>query len=373
MKAGIFIVLLNISSIITLAGKNYNLPFFEENVVDSLENNSLYFKLNSETFLKNNEYFGDFSKGMTITGFKIIPFLSYKAKEKTEISIGMMLQKYSSYNNLNKSIPLFRIEHKPNNNINLIGGKLYSNLNHKLIEPLYGFDNYFFNNVEEGIQFIFNYPRIKSDIWIDWEQFILWNDPFQEKFTFGTSNSLNVIKPGNQNLNVDLQSLISHRGGQITSLDTNIQNLINVSPGLNYSFYFNEKTILSVFAYMPVSIDASPNKETKYENGIGYYPGIKLIINNFHIHMAYWNAYRFYGHKGEALYNSGSSYDNTLFHYNRQLLNFRFRYSLLNKSGFKLAAGLETFYDLKTNKLEYNYSIYLRFEDFFHIKTISKK
>ena len=45
-------------------------------------------------------------------------------------------------------------------------------------EPIYDFERFLNNNIENGIQFLWNYDRFYTDLWLDWEQQILQGDPF---------------------------------------------------------------------------------------------------------------------------------------------------------------------------------------------------
>jgi hypothetical protein len=350
-----------------LSSQTYNQIYCDYHKNDSLKANSLYFDVESSGFFKNNEYFGNLIKGYTLTGYNFIPRLKYIIGDRSSISGGLYLQAYSGRNGRHKILPLFRLQTSLSPNIELVMGEIYGSLNHNLISPLYHFDNYFFDRIEQGFQFLINYERLRSDIWINWEEFILWEDPFQERFTFGTSSDIKVVKSGIFAGDIHFQSLISHRGGQINNVDTTIQNLVNINPGISFNFNINKKSLVALYAFIPVSADLSPEPESKYLSGIGYLPGLKFENQSFYIAAEYWRSYRFIGHKGNPLFSAVS--DNGLFYSDYgELVDLKFRYSKKYENGMVLAAGAEAYYNLINSNIEYNYSLYLIFKEKFFLK-----
>ena len=183
----IFIILIQIF----FAGNIYsqdNSIFLTYNEVKDTNEYKLFFDFKSTSFLKNNEYF-EIIRGWTGIGFMLKPQLTYQPTKTTKIEAGYFLEKFSGRSSFYKPLPLFRIKQKLSKSLEVVMGHLYGNLNHKLAEPMFQFDRYYSDNVEYGIQFLFNNKYFESDLWINWEKFIFYNDPFKEEFILGNVSS----------------------------------------------------------------------------------------------------------------------------------------------------------------------------------------
>ena len=89
------------------------------------------------TFFKNNEYFGDFVKGYTLTGYHLQPEFSYSPNRKLKVQALWDVLKYHGYDKFSKNKPYFRIVFQPTVSFRIICGYLDGNVRHGLIEPIY--------------------------------------------------------------------------------------------------------------------------------------------------------------------------------------------------------------------------------------------
>jgi hypothetical protein len=250
-------------------------------------------------------------------------------------------------------------------------GELYGSLNHGLIEPMYEFDRFLFNYLERGLQFLYKTRRIQSDLWLNWEKFILWGDPFREEFTVGNVTTVALIETNKHRLCLPLQTIVSHKGGQIDDSDLPIENLLNTAPGFSW-FYFPGGTIneLSVFVFSPFFLDYSGEKLLQYQEGFGIYPGVGLKTNSIHFLLAYWNAYRFIGLRGEPLFYSTSVYDPGYSQSRREILTASLGTGKKYPNGITIAARVQAFYDVIHETLEHNAGVYMLFDRNFFLRTV---
>jgi len=161
----------------------------------------LTFHVNANPFIKNNEYFGSFTKGFTGIGFILQPQIKYSIDE------------------------------------------------HELSEPLYRFDNDYQNQIEYGIQFLIDKKRFKSDVWLHWEQFIKKDDPFPEELYVGSKTWLQLYKKRNFSFQIWNEMLISHLGGQIDLSSNPDRTILNYSIGPEFTFQIKKESKLS-FTYV---------------------------------------------------------------------------------------------------------------------------
>ncbi|GAF03868.1 hypothetical protein [Saccharicrinis fermentans] len=123
---------------------------------DTNATGNLYFRLENNNFVKNNEYFGEYTEGYTLPGYSIQPSLMYYAGNKVRIKIGSHLVKYSGTNNFTEVVPVVSAHVKIGKNWDMVLGSIKGHVHHKLIEPLFSSDWQYFVSTETGAQFYHN-------------------------------------------------------------------------------------------------------------------------------------------------------------------------------------------------------------------------
>ena len=139
----------------------YYYPEFKEN-----SDNNLYFRLENNNFVKNNEYFGDYIEGYTMMGYTAQPSLVYYAGSRLRIKAGVHLIQFSGMNEFTEVLPTFSIHTRLSDNLDLIMGGLKGDVHHRLIEPLFDPENQYTRPIENGFQFIYNSNKIKHITYI---------------------------------------------------------------------------------------------------------------------------------------------------------------------------------------------------------------
>jgi hypothetical protein len=134
----------------------YPESFYQESKLDSAQENSLLFRIENSNFLKNNEYFGDFIQGYTLIGYFINPKFVYYPAANAKIEVGAHLLKYSGIDEFSKVIPTLRFHFKASKSTDIVIGTLYGSANHETIEPLFRHEYFYTENIENGLQFLFD-------------------------------------------------------------------------------------------------------------------------------------------------------------------------------------------------------------------------
>jgi len=231
LRLYLILSLLLISRLVNSQTDN-SLYYTFKNISDS-DYNKLHLSIENCNFLKNNEYFNNFSDGYTLIGYYLKPELEYYPGTKSRITAGIHLLKYSGINKYSQYIPTFSFTHQFSNSYTIIFGTLKGTLNHKLVEPVYKFERYFENNVENGLQFLINTKYFDADIWSDWNKFIFKGETSQEEFVFGLSSQLKLTQAESEiEVSIPIQFIGKHKGGQINISDEKVQTLLNSITGL---------------------------------------------------------------------------------------------------------------------------------------------
>jgi len=365
--------------ILGLTGKSQtNYPFYETPYnIEPLDSNTLFFEINNNNFIKNNEYFGNVATGYTLLGFNLAPTFVFIPNNKIKWGLGVNLLAYYSRTDKSEVQPLLSFQYKVNNHFDFILGSIHGNINHKLIEPLYDFERFLSNNTEYGVQFLWNSEKIYADLWLDWEQQIFQDDPFQEMFNVGLSSYFTIFeKEDNYKITLPFQNLIRHEGGQINSNDEiPLKTIFNNATGLSFSKSLKSKYLhkLIFSSYWVNYQDLSPNKRQMYVDGMGSYTTLELRNTTFDLLAGFWYGEQFIAPLGNPVFET---YSRTRFYVEepvRQIITAKLNYHKKITEGSTLGLRFDSYYDILGSYMEYSWSILVIVDERFFIKNIKLK
>lgn len=356
----------------TCLAQSYPSFYYDRETPDSAQNHSLFLQIDNSTFFKNNEYFGNIAKGYSLLGFHLTPRLTYHPNEKIKLSAGTQLLNYYGREDELKVSILLSFHYQFHKNVSLTLGNIRGTLNHRLIEPLFDYERFLTNNTENGIRFLWDSDKLFADLWLDWEQQILYNDPFQEKFNVGLSLNYQLFTRDSYTLSVPFQNTVRHHGGQINSNNEPLVTIFNNATGLqltkNYPdcFFHTLKTSAYVANYQ----DLSPTKQQMFIDGTAFYSTLEFFHNNFNFLLGYWYGKQFIAPLGNPLYETYSRTNIFVEEPIRQLLTAKINYHQNIANGIFLNVRLEPFMDLMSGNIEYSYGLIIILKENFFLKKI---
>ncbi|MCU4163693.1 hypothetical protein [Carboxylicivirga caseinilyticus] len=341
-------------------------------------NNNLYFRIENNNFVKNNEYFGDFTEGYTLMGYALQPSLMYYAGSQLRIKAGLHLVKYSGMEEFTEVVPTFSIHTKLSDNLDLIMGGLRGDVHHRLLEPLFNPENQYTRPIENGFQFIYDNDRLWLDWWIDWEQFIVIGDTKPEKFTAGISTEYNIRKDATDwQVSIPGQLIATHLGGQISNFEEPMQSLANMATGVKIRKEIGTGFIqrISLSTYGAWYMDLTEKSGLPFSKGQALYPVAEIGYKYGLLMLGYWHANNFVAPKGSHLFQSVSDYkvvNETSYFYEpkRDLLNAKLSFSKDFLQKIKFSVMVETYYDIPNAQFEYAYGMNLVFNPNFFLKKV---
>ncbi|NDV60244.1 hypothetical protein [Bacteroides sp. 519] len=331
-------------------------------------NNKLTLDIDAVGFFKNNEYFSPLSKGQTFPGIRFIPKAGYQIDNKLRFELGV-LGLYLSGNQDDDVLSTFnefyaRIQYAIRPNLHLVFGNLYGGANHRLIEPLYRWDNQLVEKQESGLQVIYKDDRFFADVWVDWRRYIEHGDSVPEILNFGLSASARLSPEENDfQLTLPFQLLIYHQGGQIDTSDEKMIVTGNVATGLKMKWKLHGRTIRSLGfdTYLLGYYDKLSNKELRpYDNGWAVYPVFKAETKYIDLMAGYYHGCQFYSVDGDPLFSSFNLRYPDEVHKTRQLFTAKVSYFKQLHKSFSIGAQAESYFDIKLNKFDYSFGINLR-------------
>lgn len=348
---------------------------YQNTNIQLADTSKLFLQLDNTNFIKNNEYFGDIAEGYTLLGFNLTPKLVYYPSSRIKLSLGGNFLSYYGRDNEIEASLLLSFQYKILPHFDFILGNIYGTVNHKLIDPLFDFERSLNKNIENGIQFIWNSDRIFTDLWLNWRQQIIQNDPFQEKFNVGLSSEFVILQNKNQfQISVPFQNLIRHEGGQINSNnDEPLTTIFNNATGLKFSKKICGKLIhkIDLSSFIVNYQDLSPNKRKMYIDGTASYSYLNLSNTNFDFVAGYWYGKQFISPIGNPIYES---YSRTKFYIEepiRQLIIAKLNFHKDIYPGMNLGIKFESYYDLQGSNFEYSWAIIIVLNERFFLKNLS--
>lgn len=347
----------------------YYYPEFKEN-----SDNNLYFRLENNNFVKNNEYFGDYIEGYTMMGYTAQPSLVYYAGSRLRIKAGVHLIQFSGMNEFTEVLPTFSIHTRLSDNLDLIMGGLKGDVHHRLIEPLFDPENQYTRPIENGFQFIYNSNKLWLDVWVDWEQFIFLGDDKPEKFTAGLSTEyLLTSNESDFRLTIPGQLIATHLGGQISNYSEKMQSLANLATGIKLNYKIGDGFIkdIGLATYLATYQDLTGQSGWDFSSGNAIYPVAEINYKYGTFMTGYWKAHNFLAPKGSSLFQSTSNYKTGYYSENRNLLTSKLSFTKEFMKQIKFSVMLETYYDIPASQFDYSYGLNLIFTPNFYISKVS--
>jgi len=335
------------------------------------DSGKLSLQVDNLNYLRNYEYTGDIPLSYTLFGYQLIPQLKYQHNEHLQIKGGIFLQREFGRSGFYQVAPVLTAKYQKKG-FSFLLGTLEGALNHRFIEPIYDVESIINDRLEQGAQVIFNRKHLWLDWYIDWEKAIVRNSPYREEFITGLSSRIKLINTDQLNVELPLQALVAHKGGQIDTSGLPVESLLNTAMGASFTFHTNGSFLKAVrtehyFAYYK---DISSQKVQLYTNGTGWYSSLLFKTKWLDIDTRYWRGQRFHGPRGGALYSSISEKVQGYGEPSRELLFLSLIYNRPLFPYVNFDFRVEPYYDLRNRMLEYSYSLFLRFNKDFLLKRV---
>ncbi len=366
-----FIILVFILLNNSILAQYYPNSFYRNIQIDTAKANFLEFRIENSNFLKNDEYFNDIVQGYTLIGYFINPKLVYYPTKNARIEAGIHFLKYSGIENFTKVLPTFSFHYQAGKFVEIVIGTLNGTANHEIIAPVFNSEYFFTDNVENGLQFLFDTKFYKGDIWINWQQFIFKGDKIQEMFTTGISNRFFVNGQNKlHSFSIPLQILFEHHGGQINETSNSVITFNNSAIGINYSYNpvnsFVKKASVE-FSYVSFK-DQSTVHLLPYIQGYGLYSSATVKASYFNLNVAHWFGDFYLSGRGDPIYQSASTIYQGYYEPQRALITSRLMFEKSIIKGLDIGAGFESYFDLYNFYIDYWYMFYINFNRDFFIK-----
>lgn len=373
MKISLALLLLLAASL-SVSAQLDNQMFEQRLSVNPEDSSSFFFGVNALGFTKNNEYFNEIADGYTLFGYQLNPYFTYYATPYFRVDAGIYLQKDFGANGYQEIVPTFSFKYL-HNGVAIIFGNLEGSISHRLIEPLYDFEKVLIGRQETGMQLLIQNEKLFLDGWVDWENMIYKGDNDQERVTGGLSVNYKLKQSDQLILEVPVQFVVTHVGGQIDSSPKLLQTYINTAAGFGMEYVMSKNNLvqgIKMQNYYVYYKDFSAGLDRPFEDGSGWYANLSLKLKgNVELMGSYWKGHEFISIMGGQLYPSVSSTFKTPFavEEERELLILRLMHNIKVTDKIYISSRFEPFYDLINEKFEFSHGFYINYStDFFLTK-----
>jgi len=355
----IFFTTMLIVTLYCVQGQN----FYESYVpvhYETADSGALSIHFYNNNFVKNNEYFGPYTEGITYIGSIVQPEVTWSISKKFSLSAGWYLRYFYGKDDFEQSLPVIRARYAFLPGAQLIIGQLDGQLEHKYIEPIYNTDNYFSNNPEYGVQFLLDRKKIHVDFFMDWENFLLPGEDQQEEITGGllATYALNELSE-NRGLSAHFQSIIHHLGGQVDVSESPIQTRSNIAGGLEYAFLPGIKILnrIKLSSFYIKALELSQTNTLPFESGFALHNTVTFENKWFKLATGWFHGDTYFAPKADYLFQSISQLDNYYTTEGRDLITSKFMFGNEITKGVNFSIRFESYYDLKRKQNDYSYGL----------------
>jgi hypothetical protein len=336
------------------------------------EAGDLTFKMASSFVFINNEFFGDMVQGYTLPTYQLEPTLVYYAGERFRMRGGVHLQQFFGENESMKVRPVIAATLLLSDRLQLTMGAINGHLNHGLSDALFHYERSIVNPVENGFQFLYEDDNWWGDAWMSWEQYIEQGDSIPEIFTAGVSARRHLLhSDSGWKLDLPFQTIVMHRGGQISDFEEEGTSFLNLSTGLEIEKRqdgFIRKT--GWFGHFLLYNDLKDANAFGINKGHAFYTGVVLESAHNSLMLGYWKADRFLSSRGNPLFHSVSSFLEDTWLADRSMLTGKLLWQKQVLPDVLFSVLVDGYYDISSAQLDYAYGFRIGFTPEFLITNV---
>lgn len=342
--------------------QDYYSDYYAKRATDSTTKHQLSASIYNNNFIKNNEYFGPYTEGITYIGSVFQPEINWKPTKNFTLSTGWYLRYFYGRTKIETSMPVIRASYENQKGLKLTIGQLSGSMQHGFIEPIYNTDNYFIKNPEYGVQIQYNKTKLASEVYMDWEKFILPGDNTQEIITGGALASYYLSDAKSKTgLSLHAQSIIHHFGGQVNNSESLLQTRANTAGGLKYNVPVTNRFLknIQLSTWYLQALELSQTNTIPYEKGFALLNGIDFSNPYIKVGTSWFHGEYFFAPVGDYLFQSVSQLNNWYVNDKRDLVCTKLALSYPIAKGIKFGFRFESYYDLKRKNNDFSYGLNL--------------
>jgi len=363
-----------------------------------------YFALKTISFVRNKEYFNPASQGplflgtmyqqnrlfwyegfgyfnpniegYTLLGNFLQPSVIYYPYSNLSIRAGVHILNYSGAGKISEIKPIISMKYSFSERTSLTLGTLEGCENRKLFDPIFDFESIYTKNSQNGFEFITDQNHFTSQTWLDWEHFIFAGDNEREVINFGESFKYSTDKILNDfEINVPVQYMIRHRGGQISNYTEKMETFMDLAAGININYDLNKvkKRYIGADLIHFIYYDNTPDAPIlSFKQGRAEWLRLHYNSKNLLLEMAYFKSHNFYAPLGNLVYSSISGFTGRTLLPDRSLASCTMNLNILKMRYLELFLGVDFYYDMNIKELYNAVALHLKFNEAVKLFSLKK-
>ncbi len=274
------------------ANAQIDYPVFKSKIeISRADSQKLSLDIYNLNYIYNTEYFTNIPLSGTLFGYQLIPEIKYQPNSRFVLKGGIYLQKEFGRKGYTSLLPTFSLKYKAKNSSYILG-TLEGNTNHGYIEPIYDYKLLLNERLENGFQFFVNSKIYNHDFYINWRRAIHLGDHFKEEFDIGYIAKFNLLTNNKFEIELPIQLLYSHKGGQIDSASTPLTSIVNDATGLSITWNVGDQFLQKIISdnYYVNYKDISGTKVQPFNEGNSFLSHLLFKFKYFDLDLRYWNS-----------------------------------------------------------------------------------
>ncbi len=369
MKSWFFLILTGCFFPVLLKAQPDNRAFYAKAASDSLSPGQWDLHLDYLGFFRNNEFFNELAEGYTLFGNQWLPRLRYSPFRAIDLEAGVFLQQDFGTPGMKPILPVLSAVYTARTH-RFRFGALEGGLAHRLVEPLYDFENHLRRRMEYGFQWKWEPAGERLgglDVWVDWRNQIYDQSAVQEEIQAGINlKNLLIFRKDSFRILAHFQGTAQHKGGQIDTSGLPLLTWFHGGPGLSLSWQSGKPKGLrsvSLSGYALGFHDQSPRARLDYRSSLSPYFTLQGDFSWGTLMVNYWQSPGYANPLGGVLFRTVTSRNDRPVRdlRNRELLFFRYIKDWPLSGGLWISLRLEPFFDLRSQRWEFSHGLYFTF------------
>lgn len=335
----------------------------------------LYLNFRNTNFVRNNEYSNPIIEGYTLIGYFMQPELVYRPAGKTELRLGAHLLSYSGTNKFSLVKPVFSTSWYFSDNTRFTIGSLSGSDGHSMSDPHYNSERIYNAFSEDGLQLVTSNENFFSDTWLSWENYIFKGDAEREIFTAGESFRYTLPEiSGLITLEIPVQALVKHFGGQISNYLEQVETYLNIASGARLSFAVNQSENVSagVNSLFFIGNCLTHNAPSGISHGYAVWHKLFFSFRKAELEAGYWSSHDYYAPDGNFIFGSVSDRFDNLVISGRKLITASINIKLPYSDFFEFYFGFDGYYDTDLNRFDNAMTLHIKLDKLIKIAAIRK-
>lgn len=254
-------------------------------------------------FGANLEYFNGLRPGELLLNTSLKTSFTYNISTQFSAKAGFYLERVvADKEGVSLARPLFQLTYKKSG-FSLFIGDIYTSDRHRLPDAIMYYESQYTVAFEEGIRFVYNYPALYGDIWLNY--LALNTKEHLEHLNIGL-----YIESPKRLLQARGGLLWDHYGGQLFSVEGDyMRDTLNLFSSLTVKKDLASQKVQlgGELGILGSSVTRSRSQEP-YQRGYGGYGSIRCMVNRFEFSALYFKGDEFRTSMGNKLYESRDYY-----------------------------------------------------------------